>query len=146
MRGGGEEVLDVDVGVVSLRGVCVLPFECRPGGGVLGRANPGEVVGLAFCSRCGRWMLVGAVLLEELDDVVFPAFVLSTVLSLSALSWVLSWLPVECAPRPPGGVMVSNPRRHTPRLLSVNRLPCCDLVVLYELLSTPCCSLNVLDP
>ena len=136
----------MDVGVLSLRGLYVLPFEFRPGGDVLGRANPGEVVGLAFCSRCGRWMLVGAVLLEELDDVVFPAFVLSTVLSLATLARVFSWLPVECAPRPPGGVMVSNPRRHTPRLLSVNRLPVCDLVVLHELLCTPCCSLNVLYP
>ena len=78
----------MDVGVVSLRGVCVLPFECRPGVGVLGRANPGEVVWLAFCSRRWRWILVGVALLEELDDVVFPAFALSAVLSLATLAWV----------------------------------------------------------
>ena len=99
----------MDVGVLSLRGVRVLPFECRPGGDVLSRANPGEVLWLAFCGGPrGRWMQVGSALLEKRDDVVFPAFALSAVLSLATLAWVFSWLPLECAPRPPGRVMISS--------------------------------------
>eukprot|EP00959_Pyramimonas_sp_CCMP1952_P163662 3421328-Pyramimonas_sp.AAC.1 len=72
----GEDVLDVDVGVLSSRGVSVLQFECRPRGDVLSRANP---VGVSV----GCWP---GLLLEELDDVVLPALALAALLSLSALA------------------------------------------------------------